>query len=208
MSAKRRGKAYVPGQNAVVEIVPMGDWDAVLDEFVGSAEGAVRFAAQAAAQVLYDEVKRNVAGIKTVTGNLEKSIYQAFSPEKSIATAHGYSRVEYHVSWNTRKAPHGGLVEGGHLQRYRYYKNAQGQVRPMVRPGMDGRKKPPKGASQAVKDAYYVTLDHPVQVAGKFFVRKAMDKFPQAAQAAQTALNFAMGGGYGYGNPPIQVTDE
>lgn len=206
--ATRRGKGYVRGQNAIFEVLPLNDWDAVLDQFEASAEGAIRYAAQAAAQVLYDEVKSNVNQIKSVTGNLNKSIYQAFSPEKSIETPNGYSRVEYHVSWNTLKAPHGGLIEGGFLQRYRQYQNAQGQIRTMVRPGMDGKKKPAKNASQSEKDAYYVTLDKPRQIAGKFFVRRAMDKFPQAAKAAQIALAFAMNGGFGVGNEPIQVTNE
>ena len=75
---------------------------------------AARPAAQAGAQVLYDEVRRNVAGIKRHTGNLAASIYQAYSADNSMAGG----RATYHVSWNARKAPHGHLVEFGHMVRY------------------------------------------------------------------------------------------
>ena len=75
---------------------------------------AARPAAQAGAQVLYDEVRRNVARIKRKTGNLASSIYQAYSKDNSTPGG----RATYHVSWNAKKAPHGHLVEFGHLQRY------------------------------------------------------------------------------------------
>lgn len=76
---------------------------------------AARPAAQAGAQVLYDEVRRNVARIKRKTGNLAASIYQAYSADNSVPGG----RATYHVSWNARRAPHGHLVEFGHMQRYR-----------------------------------------------------------------------------------------
>ena len=158
--------------------------DRMFDQLVGDVGEAVRPAAQAGAQVLYDEVKRNVGQLKTYTGNLKKSIYQKYSPELSVDG----KVATYNISWNKIKAPHGWLVERGHLQRYRYYQNAQGEVRPMVRPGMDGKKKPSKSASQSVKDAYYVTLDTPVQVAGKAFVRRAADKRPMAFLAMEQKL--------------------
>jgi len=75
---------------------------------------AARPAAQAGAQVIYDEVRRNVARIKRKTGNLASSIYQAYSADNSQP---GGAQT-YHVSWNAKKAPHGHLVEFGHLQRY------------------------------------------------------------------------------------------
>lgn len=167
--------------------------DRMLSQFIGDVQDAVRPAAQAGAQVLYDEVKRNVGQLKTVTGNLNKSIYQAYSPELSVQ---GYKAV-YNISWNKTKAPHGWLVERGHLQRYRYYQNADGQVRPMVRPGMDGTKKPSKRASQVVKDAYYVTLPTPIQIPGKAFMRKAADKLPQAFIAMEQKLYEILSGDRG-----------
>lgn len=159
----------------------------MLDQFLDDVGAAVRPAAQAGAQVLYDEVKRNVGQLKTYTGNLQKSIYQAYSPELSVD---GY-RAVYNISWNKTKAPHGWLVERGHLQRYRYYQGADGRVRPMVRPGMDGKKKPSGRASQATKDAYYVTLPSPIQIPGKAFVRRAADK-RQAAFAAMEQKLFSI----------------
>lgn len=167
--------------------------DRMMDSFVAEVGAAVRPAAQAGAQVLYDEVKRNVGQIKSLTGNLNKSIYQKYSPELSVE---GKSAV-YNISWNKTTAPHGWLVERGHLQRYRYYQNAQGQVRPMVRPGMDGRKRPSNKASQAVKDAYYVTLPTPVQIPGKAFVRRAADKLPIAFSAMENKLFEILSGSKG-----------
>lgn len=75
---------------------------------------AARPAAQAGAQVLYDEVKRNVASIRRHTGNLAASIYQAYSTDNSTPGG----RATYHVSWNAKKAPHGHLVEYGHMLMY------------------------------------------------------------------------------------------
>lgn len=155
-----------------------------LDQLGEAAGEALRPAAQAATQVLYERVKLNVAALGRATGNLDSSIYQAFSPENS---QHG-ERAEYHVSWNHSKAPHGHLVEYGYIQRYRYYQDNQGRVRPMVRPGMDGRKPPGRHASEAAKAAYYVTLDTPRQVPGQAFVRNASVVMPQAIKAAEDLL--------------------
>lgn len=158
--------------------------NALLDELGTAAEAAARPAAQAAAQVLYDEVRSNVAKIGKKSGNLERSIYQAFSKDNS-----GVGKATYHVSWNASKAPHGHLVEYGHLQRYRYFQGSNGQIRPMVRPGMDGKPRPGRRASQAVKDAYYVTLPTPRQVAARPFLRPAASKFTQAIEAAKAELH-------------------
>jgi hypothetical protein len=162
--------------------------DRMIEQLGVDVGEAVRPAAQAAAQVFYDEVKRNVGQLKTVTGNLNKSIYQVYNKALSVDGV----RAVYDISWNKTKAPHGWLVERGHLQRYRYYQNAQGQVRPMVRPGMDGKKKPAKGASRSAKDEYYVTLDTPIQISGKAFIRNAIDKQYMAVAAAKQALLSAL----------------
>ncbi len=157
------------------------------------AQDAVRPAAQAAAQVIYERIRLNVSGLGRVTGNLERSIYQAFSSENS----QDGKRAQYNVSWNHKKAPHGHLVEYGYLQRYRYRPDGMG---PMVRPGMDGRPKPSRNASQSAKDAYYVTLDAPKQVPGKAFVRSADAALEEAYKAAQTVILqklFDLGSYYG-----------
>ncbi len=163
--------------------VDLAAFDAQIDALATHVEEAARPAAQAAAQVLYDEVKRNVQALRKNSGNLDRSIYQVFSKDNSrqgLAT--------YHVSWNARIAPHGHLVEHGHLQRYEYYQDDVGRVRPRVRPEMQGKPRPGRRASQAAKDAYYVTLPTPIQIPGKAFVRRAQNKFDAAYRAAEAEL--------------------
>ena len=63
-----------------------------------------------------------------------------------------------------------------------------GNMYTAVRPEARGKPKPRRGASQAVKDAYYVPLAAPRQVPAFSFVRRAEVKFPQAAQAAEDML--------------------
>ena len=95
-----------------------------MDQLADGAEAAVRPSAQAGAQVFYDQVKLNVRGIGRKTGNLDSSIYQVYSRDNS-----NKARAEYHISWNRKKAPHGHLVEFGHLQRYVTYIDKRGQWR-------------------------------------------------------------------------------
>lgn len=121
--------------------------DSAVDAQADKVQAAIRPAAQAGAQVMYDEVKSNVARIGIKTGNLASSIYQAYSKENSSPSV-----ATYHVSWNARKAPHGHLVEYGHVQKYRTVLNKKGQwitlkkhplpapkhvaARPFMRPAM------------------------------------------------------------------------
>lgn len=96
--------------------VDLSAFEADIDEDADIVEAAARPAAQAMAQVLYDEVKANVAKLGKKTGNLASAIYQAYSADNSepgLAT--------YHVGWNAKKAPHGQLIEFGHLQIYKAY---------------------------------------------------------------------------------------
>jgi HK97 gp10 family phage protein len=171
------------GQNTLTIKADVRNLNAALDAMALNAEGAVRPAAQAAAQVLYDDVKANVGKIRKSSGNLAHSIYQVYSKSNSAP-----GRATYHVSWNAKTAPHANLVEYGHLQRYRYYQGSDGQIRPMVRPGMDGKRRPRRRASQAEKDAYYVTLPQPVQVPARPFLRPAIAKFADAMEAAKEVL--------------------
>ncbi|WGG51826.1 HK97 gp10 family phage protein [Rugamonas sp. DEMB1] len=163
--------------------VDLSGLNAMLHEMGDAAEAAARPAAQAASQVLYDEVKRNAQGIRQKSGNLARSIYQVYSQTNS-----GPGHATYHVSWNQRKAPHGGLVEFGHIQRYVSFVGSDGNWYTAIRAGMRGKPKPRRGASQAAKDAYYVTLPAPKQVAAKPFVRPAASKFSAAADAAAAKL--------------------
>ena len=155
----------------------------LIDQLGTDVEAASRPAAQAAAQVFYDGVVANVNALGTVTGNLRRAIYQAFSPENS-----GPGRASYNVSWNERKAPHGHLVEYGHVQRYVVYLNKKGEWKTKIRPEMLGKKKPSRRASQAVKAAYYVPLASPKQVAAKPFVRPAFALADRASAAAESML--------------------
>lgn len=157
---------------------------ALMGDLGQRADEAARPAAQAAAEVFYQEVKKNVSVLGRHTGNLANSIYQAYSLNNS-----GPGHATYHVSWNARKAPHGHLVEFGYLQRYEYYKDEQGKVRPKVRPEMMGKQRPGRGSrNRAALDAYYVTLPAPKQVGAKSFVRRAESAAPRATQAAVDVL--------------------
>lgn len=188
--ASNRAARY-EGLNSFRMSADLSGLDALFDQLGDQVEQAVRPAAQAAAQVLYDEVKRNVQALRRKTGLLESSIYQKFSPEKS-----GNGKATYHISWNAKTAPHGHLVENGYLQRYEMVIDDAGRFRgPRVRPGMVGKPKPGRRASQAVKDAYWVTLPAPIQVPAKAFVRRAVNKFDAAYQAAEAELLRRINGG-------------
>ena len=82
-----------------------------LDGIKQQINEAVRPAAQAGAQVFYNEVKlratrgdktRNLKSGKTrPAGLLASSIYEVFSKDNS-----NQNHATYHVSWNKKKAPH------------------------------------------------------------------------------------------------------
>ena len=100
--------------------------DALMNGLAGSADEAARPAAQAGAQVFYDEVKRlapkskkghwfhgtsfKINGKKYwfESGTLSRAIYQVYSRDKS-----GAGVATYHVAWNHQKAPYGFMVEFG-----------------------------------------------------------------------------------------------
>ena len=145
---------------------------------------ATRPAAFDAAEVIYNDVQANVAQIGRVTGNLQSAVYRAFDQQNSGAT-----KARYNVSWNKRKAPHGHLVEFGHIQRYVTYIGKNGQWYMAVRPEMRGKRKPRREASQATKDAYYVPLPSgPRQVPARPFIRPALSRLDDAERAARIRL--------------------
>lgn len=85
--------------------------------------GNARPAAQAMAQVFYDQARANVLRLNRVTGNLLAAIYQVYDDESSVDER---GIAVYAVSWRTRggglpTAPHGHLVEYGYVQRYARY---------------------------------------------------------------------------------------
>jgi len=147
--------------------VDLADMGLLFDGIAGDAEAAARPAAQAVAQVLYDEVKSNVSRIKRKTGNLASSIYQAYSADHSKP-----GHATYHVSWNARKAPHGHLVEFGHLQRYEVSYNRE------TKRFITHRDRP---------------LPVPKQIAAKPFIRPALGKVEIAMAAGRAEFLRRMG---------------
>lgn len=141
--------------------------DATIDQLQGEVEAAARPASQAAAEVLYQAVMRNVEAMGQKTGNLRRSIYQVFDKAESTP-----DKAIYKVSWRTKgssglsRAPHGNLLEFGYLQRYKVYLGRNGH--------------------------WYTRKDEPLpsprQMPAYAFVRRAQSAFPAAQEAAATVL--------------------
>lgn len=125
------------GANTVTITIDTSSVKRMMTELAENAREAIRPAAQAGAQVIYEEAKRlagrstrphyfygtsykkgsesKIGRYKFQPGNLQRSIYQVYSQDNSnqdVAT--------YHVSWNMTKAPYGLFVEYGlspHLKK-------------------------------------------------------------------------------------------
>lgn len=122
--------------------------EAALDIIVKGAQAAVRPAAQAAAQVLYDEARARCpvsdhahffygknskkSGVRYYfePGSLRDSIYQAFSKDNSSEFGGGYRNATYHIAWNHRKVPYGHMVEFG---------TSRAAAHPFLRPAYDAK---------------------------------------------------------------------
>ena len=146
----------------------LSDLEGFINQSKEKIQAAVRPAAQAGAQVLYEAVKSN-AGRNKKTGNLERSIYQKFSESNSTEL-----KATYHISWNQTKAPHGFWLEYGHIQCYKVYIGSDGNWYTAIRKSMQGKPKPKRNAPQSVKDAYYVPLPSPKYVPAIPLVRAAV----------------------------------
>ena len=105
---------------------------AKLDAITKAAGKATRPAAQAGAQVFYDEMKQRVpvsakphkSGKKTYSpGTLRKAIYQAYAEKESSE-----SRSTYRVSWNKSHAFYGRFIE---------YGTSKMAAKPFLRPAYD-----------------------------------------------------------------------
>ena len=124
--------------------------NAKLDGITKAAEKAVRPAAQAGAQVFYEELLARVPVSKKARmykgriiqpGTLYRSIYQAYMDQVS-----GRANASYRISWNKRKAPHGRLVEFG---------TSRMAAKPFLRPSYDsGRVR----AIKAVRERMYADV--------------------------------------------------
>ena len=161
--------------------VDLSEFNELIKDLGEGIEHAIRPAAQAGAQVIYDAARNNVERINRKTGNLASAIYQAFDKKAS-----NNQLAAYTISWNARKAPHGGLIEFGHIQRYESYVGKDGKFHTMIRPDKRGQKPPRRRASQSEKDAFYVLRKGgAVQIAAQPFIRPAADKVTQAAAAVE-----------------------
>ena len=174
-------RAKYSGKNTVNMAVDLGAFNDMISELEEDIQAAVRPAAQAGAQVFYDAVVRNVNALGKKSGNLAGAIYQAYSEENS-----GPGKATYHISWNASKAPHGGLVEYGHIQRYAVNLAKDGNWYTLVKPSMRGKPKPKRNASQAEKDAYYILrAGGPRQIAAQPFIRPAFYRQGEAIAAVE-----------------------
>ena len=145
--------------NAVTVTFDDTEVQAWLKELGAAALDAVRPAAQAGAQVLYDEVKVRVP-VSTKghwfygtnkkywfeAGSLRNAIYQVFSQDNSAGP-----KVTYHVAWNHRKVPYGFMVEFG---------TATARARPFLRPAFDAKK---QASLDAVEKVFFERLQAKVQ---------------------------------------------
>ncbi len=129
----------------------------LVDSLVTVTESSARPAAQAGAQILYDEARRRAPvyrggrhyrqvrggrGYWVTPGQLRNAIYQVFSVDNS-----GGGRATYHISWNHSKAPHGHWME---------YGNARHPARPFIRPAFDSKA---QQATAAVENRLLAELD-------------------------------------------------
>ncbi len=98
----------------------MTSLNAKLDKLQATVSSALRPAAQAGAQVLYDEVRLNAPRSEKAhftknkkqayqPGNLQRAIYQAYSDQASVPG----QTAAYAISWNKNKAFYGRFVEYG-----------------------------------------------------------------------------------------------
>lgn len=117
---------------------------AKLDGIAKAAEDGVRPAAQAGAQVFYEEVRQRVpvsakphkSGKKTYNpGTLRKAIYQAFADKES-----GKDKAMYRISFNKTHAFYGRFVEFG---------TSKMAANPFIRPAYDAAR---AKALQAVQE--------------------------------------------------------
>lgn len=138
-----------------------------LEQFLNAAESeliaAIRPAAQAGAQVIYEEVKRNASKIVGETGRLASSIYQVYSKMQSDPRKHAV----YHISWNSKEAPHGHLVEYGHVQKYHVIFDEA------LNKWVTLKRQP---------------LKKPKHIPPRPFLRPAMAHFPRALEAAKQEM--------------------
>lgn len=103
-------------------------WDQGLAKLLGPLrESLARSMAVAGGKVLRDDAKARAPvgtaeGGSITPGLLQSSIYLAYREAQSVN-----GRFVYSVSWNSKKARHGHLLEFGHWQTHVSYRGADGE---------------------------------------------------------------------------------
>lgn len=156
--AKATARQFKAGESVHLDL-DTSDIDAGLDGLVAAAQEAARPAAQAGAQMFYDEARIRCPvsaeahvfygrdSLKTGVvyefqpGNLRDQIYQAFSKDFSSEFGAGYRKATYHIQWRHDEAPYGFMVEFG---------TSRASAHPFMRPAYEAMKKPALDAMRAV----------------------------------------------------------
>ena len=138
-----------------------------LDKLAGPLRVSLaRSMAVAGGKVIRDEAKLLVP---VESGLLRSAIYLAYKDDKSTK-----DNVTYSVTWNSKKAPHGHLVEFGH---WRYNKIINGYPQKSLREGLKRGRGPQDHVGPGA-------LEHPVWEAAHPFLRPALDTAgPRAVDA-------------------------
>lgn len=114
-----------------------GDFEADLSKFEKVIQEKVLFSGAAEmASILAAEVRLNASPprLGRKSGRLASAIYWAYSPERSTD-----GKKTYRISWNTKKAPHGHLVEFGtsRAPAHPFVRPAFGKVNEAIKKGME-----------------------------------------------------------------------
>lgn len=99
-----------------------------LDKLGGAKESIARAMGAAMGIEVRDEAQVRVPvgtdeGGSITPGLLKSAIYVAYDDQRRLLNPGAY---RYTVSWNSKKAPHGHLIEFGHWMPYQYARTADG----------------------------------------------------------------------------------
>lgn len=100
-----------------------------LDKLGAAQESIARSMGAAMGVEVRDEAKVRAPvgteeGGSITPGLLKSAIYVAYDDQRRLLNPGAY---RYTVSWNSKKAPHGHLIEFGHWMPYQYVKTADGE---------------------------------------------------------------------------------
>lgn len=187
-----RKKRYVAPNASVRVTVNTEKAITYLDGLNDRLHAAIRPAAQAGAQIIYDTVLYNLDSMlgkqrnAEIRGVLKDAIYQKYIPEQS---SEGLFCL-YKVSWNSAKAPHGGLVEYGHRQIYRTYFGKDGRFHTAVRPDKLEIFKSYAGSKipKNVRDQLFYRSANPTIVPPVPFMRNALSRLDEAGKEVKRVL--------------------